>query len=239
MTKRLTQNDFISKARLVHSDKFNYKLAIYVRIHDKVEIMCNREDHRFFQTPYDHIHKKAGCPTCYCIPHTTDSFIEKCKELNGDRYLYDKFEYKGLHIKTTFICKKHGEFRTTPYIHLHRRSHCPKCNDSKGESIIRYWLDKWKIEYERQRMFDGCRNVGTNRMLKFDFYLPKQNLCIEYDGELHFHPSKRKDANKYLKSIQERDLIKNAFCEDSGIELLRIKFDQKLTIRETLKQCLE
>ena len=55
-------------------------------------------------------------------------------------------------------------------------------------------------------------------MLRFDFYLPTYNLCIEYDGEQHFSPidfaNKGSEwANSSFNQNQKRDEIKNQYCK--------------------------
>jgi hypothetical protein len=35
-------------------------------------------------------------------------------------------------------------------------------------------------------MFDGCINTLTGRKLKYDFYVPEHNTCIEFHGQQHY-----------------------------------------------------
>lgn len=41
------------------------------------------------------------------------------------------------------------------------------------------------IKFISEKRFNGCKNINE---LPFDFYLPNQNLLIEYDGIQHFKP---------------------------------------------------
>ena len=54
---------------------------------------------------------------------------------------------------------------------------------SKGEKIIRDILLKNNIDFEEQKTFETCRFLNTKAKARFDFYLPNDNLLIEYDGE--------------------------------------------------------
>ena len=78
---------------------------------------------------------------------------------------------------------------------------------------------------KNKKTFEGCKN---KRLLKFDFYLPKYNLCIESDGNVHSEKinwnGKMTDTQmeENLKSNQYRDDIKNKYCEKNGIVLLRV-----------------
>lgn len=56
------------------------------------------------------------------------------------------------------------------------------CNYSKGEAEIEECLKSLKIIYKTQYTFKDCLS-NKNKPLRFDFYLPDYNCCIEYDGE--------------------------------------------------------
>ena len=107
---------------------------------------------------------------------------------------------------------------------------CPQCNISHGENDIKKYLNQHNISYISQYKFDNCRN---KRPLPFDFYLPKYNICIEYDGAQHFMPVDFAGkgmlwANKRFKQIQHNDQIKNIYCKENNIILLRIKYDENI-----------
>jgi hypothetical protein len=50
-------------------------------------------------------------------------------------------------------------------------------------------------------------------------------MCIEFDGEQHFREHK---VWCKLEQTKINDNIKNAFCENNGIKLVRIKFDDNI-----------
>ena len=73
----------------------------------------------------------------------------------------------------------------------------------------------------------------------FDVYIEELNLAIEYDGEGHFIPidwaGKGEEwANESLQSTQRRDEIKNQYCYDHGINLLRISYLDLNNIEEII-----
>lgn len=98
---------------------------------------------------------------------------------------------------------------------------CPRCKESHGEKQIRQWLNGHNVLYEKQYKFDDCYDI---KPLPFDFYLPKYNLCIEYDGEQHFRPVDFFGGEKHFKLQQKHDNIKNEYCKNNGILLLRIPY---------------
>ncbi len=115
----------------------------------------------------------------------------------------------------------HGQFNQMPNAHLSGQG-CPGCNLSKGEDRVEKYLQSNSIEYIRQYKFDECKN---KKKLPFDFYLPDINLAIEYDGEQHFNPVFGDEA--FIRT-QFNDNIKNKFCDDNNIKLIRIKYDQNI-----------
>lgn len=83
-----------------------------------------------------------------------------------------------------------------------------------------------------------------DKYYRFDFYLPKYNLFIEYDGEQHYKPVKYhnqsdEETNLAFRRTQEHDKIKNAYCEEKNINLLRIPYWEKENIETIINSCLQ
>lgn len=95
-----------------------------------------------------------------------------------------------------------------------------------GEEKIETILQEHNIRYEKEKVFSDFHfNDITNSHPRFDFYLPDYNLIIEYDGEQHFKEargSKFKDST--LQDRQQKDMQKNQYCDEKGINLLRIPY---------------
>lgn len=68
---------------------------------------------------------------------TTDSYIEKAKAINGDKYDYSKVIYRNATTKITIICPEHGEFLQLPYNHL-KGCGCPKCGGNFNYTTSKY-----------------------------------------------------------------------------------------------------
>lgn len=54
---------FIKEAKRVHGDKYDYSKVVYKGADENVCIICP-EHGEFWQTPRNHVHNTAGCPTC-------------------------------------------------------------------------------------------------------------------------------------------------------------------------------
>lgn len=133
-TKKLTTEQFIKKAKEVHGDKYDYSKANYINYRTKVEIICPIHG-SFFIPPVELISHRHGCAKCgqekskKTQAFTTEQFIEKAKEIHGDKYDYSKCNYFNSHTKVKIICPKHGEFEQLPYVHLQKHE-CPSCGDN-------------------------------------------------------------------------------------------------------------
>lgn len=89
---------------------------------------------------------------------------------------------------------------------------------------IRRFLESSGIKYQDEF---SVRINGRN--FRFDFYLPEYTTFIEYDGQQHFEETRyygddHQKNHEALLKIQERDAIKNKYCEDNNIPLLRIPY---------------
>ena len=162
---------FIDKSKKIHGNKYNYDKCDYTKMDNKVLLTCNIHGD-FLTWPRGHIQQNVGCPECSVKNHRMDNniIINKFRKIYGDLYDYSKFNYKKSLEKSIIICKKHGEFEKDYTHHYHLKQGCPKCNESKGETIIRNWLKLNHIEHLSQFKFNDCRNI---RPLPFDFYLIK------------------------------------------------------------------
>lgn len=223
----LTNQEFIIKSSKKHRNLFDYSLTNYKNNKSKIKIICKKHG-IFEQTPNHHLNG-SGCPKCVRIIDTKN-LILKSKEVHGDIFDYSNTQYKSNKTKIKIICKKHGEFLQQPTSHL-QGCGCPICSLSKGEKEILNYLNENNIQFQPQKIFKECKNA---RQLPFDFYLPKHNICIEYQGRQHYLQIEFFGGNKKLIYIQNNDEIKRNFCKDNNIKLLIIKYDENIT--EKLKE---
>jgi hypothetical protein len=216
-----TIDKFIEDSKIVHGDKYDYSLSVYVNWKTELKIICPKHG-VFEQRPAHHVSLKQGCPKCKIEQQTLtkEEFIIKSKLIHGDKYNYSLVDYINNSSKVIILCPKHGEFKQTPINHL-KGNGCEKCKTSKGEIKIINYLEKHNIKYVYQNKFEDCKNI---RKLVFDFYLPDYNLCIEYDGVQHFKEVKNFGGKKGYDNIKKRDIIKNNYCLINNIFLLRIKY---------------
>lgn len=163
-------------------------------------------------------------------------------ESRSDCKLLSK-KYSNCESKILLQCKCGSKFKTTFSEFKYQNKHqCNLCSKSIGETRIEKWLIKNKIDYNPEYSFENCLSEKGN-LLRFDFYLLKLNICIEYDGEGHYYPfrfSKDKDKMKNkLKETQINDNIKNQYCKNNNIPLLRIPYWEFDNTEQILEEWLE
>lgn len=238
--------NFIKDGHRIHNNKYDYSL---VNITDKqLTIICPIHGN-FKQLRRAHITNKSGCPECGKLTaHAKnrlpkDEFIKKANETHNNRYTYDNVVYQGAHKKVNITCPTHGDFSITPANHWSNGVGCPSCfnsNPSKGEVKIYDWLTTHNIHFEFQKSFPDLYYKSKNGRLKYDFYIPDQNLLIEFDGEYHYNPisfSKLITGADQLVLTQTRDRLKTEYAEKNGYRLLRIRYDDNiLSMLETVNQ---
>lgn len=121
---RLGWEEFITKARKCHGDKYNYSSVIYINNSSKVKIICPIHG-AFRQTPRDHL-SGHGCNKCGGSYSDITHFINMSRKIHKNKYNYDKVEYTNNKIKVEIVCPEHGSFFQKPNNHILGQG-CPKC----------------------------------------------------------------------------------------------------------------
>jgi very-short-patch-repair endonuclease len=222
--KKLSTIKFIEKSNIIHNNKYDYSKVNYINSKTKIKIICEKHG-EFLTTPRTHL-SGSICKLCFFekLTSNTNEFINQSNIIHNNKYNYSLVKYESAHKKIKIICPKHNIFEQTPNSHL-KGNGCPRCNDSKGEKEIINILTNNNIKFEIGKNFSNCRH---KRKLKFDFYLPNHNICIEFDGEQHFKNVDYYGGKKDFEIRKIRDDIKTTFCIENNIILLRIKYDENI-----------
>ena len=128
MSKKITTEEWIERAKSVHKDKYDYSLVKYKAAKKPVSIICNKCGNIFSQTPDNHVSNKRGCPRCAGKNLSLKERIDALKKVHGDRYDYSLVEYTSARSKIKIICPLHGVFEQTYDGHLHGKG-CLKCKN--------------------------------------------------------------------------------------------------------------
>lgn len=232
-SEKKTTKKFIEEAKEVHGEKYSYFNTKYINLKTKVEIICFKHG-SFWQRPDAHL-RGQNCPKCRDEKSqkeqafTTEEFIQRAKNVHGNEYDYSLVNYINNFTKVKIICPIHGIFEQVPYAHL-RAEGCPICKKSKGERIIISYLEKNNILFKREKTFDDLKDKNK---LRYDFYLPKYNLLIEYNGEQHYRISDFFGGRKAFLKQKHRDWLKRKYARDNGINLLTISYKDDIISKIT------
>jgi len=231
MPRRLTFEEAVEKFRSAAGDDYQLLSTTYTRNRDKLEVLhvaCGRSWMVNFNRFVD-----CGdrCPRCNVkspnVQLTSAEYRKRVEDQRGDEYVvledYVTIDTKILHRHRT--CGH--EWRITPNNFFGNKQTCPVCvrkrTQSRGAEMVEKILKDLVLKYEVEKTMPGMRR---RRLLRFDFYLPELNAAIEYDYD-HSRPFSEYDEHK-VQVVQERDSIKDAYCLEHGIPLLRILKDDNL-----------
>ena len=179
---------FILKANIRHHGKYLYPRTIYFRFEMPSIITCPMHGD-FLQLPKLHL-TGHGCPDCAKIrsangriTYRNDRFIEKAKQLHGDRYDYSQVQAIKSENMVTILCRqcKH-DFETTPREHLHGKV-CPRCSKTKRLTKDQFILAAQTV-HGNQYGYDGA--VYINQSTKVAILCEKHGVFVQTPRD-HIH----------------------------------------------------
>jgi hypothetical protein len=139
---------FLQDAQNAHGDKYDYSEVDYKNALSKVKIICPVHG-VFHQTPASHV-RGVACSKCSDMVAankrrlSTEVFIERAREVHGDKYDYSRADYVTSHGKVEIICPEHGSFWQSPATHtMGNKAGCPGCAVSgfdQTKSALLYYL---------------------------------------------------------------------------------------------------
>lgn len=183
---------------------------------------------------------KDQCPKC-SIHHlkTTDEFKNEVYNLVKDEYTV-LGEYTGARNSTLMRHNTCGnKYFVTPDSFLNREAKCLCRTISNGELSILNFLKNNNIKFIQQIRFKKCKNKFT---LPFDFgvFDSKDNLkyLIEFDGKQHYEPIRYFGGIDSFKKLKHNDEIKNTYCINNSIPLIRIPYWDFSNVENILKNKL-
>lgn len=207
-------------------------LSKFITIKDKVliDFKCGHEPH--WVDPLAYMSLGTRCPRCSKnSPKQAEEDLLKVVKNNGHVLLS---EYKTAKDKVliNFNCG-HKPHWVEASAYKFQSTGCPFCSLSKGEKIIRKWLEDNHIAYEVQY------KIG-NKTWRYDIYIPSTNTIVEVHGSQHYQFEKH--FHKSLKVFyqkQKRDKDKQRYAESFGHNYLIVDYREhkpELALERFLKQ---
>ena len=179
----------------------------------------------------DFLSDKFVCPYCsnkkvlrgYNDLETTNPVLAKewNYEKNGD--LLPTQLVAGSNKKVWWKCSEAHEWQAV-INNRNNGSACPCCSGSNAERLIYTILKEQKIYFRPEYKFHKYEKDYFISFYPYDIYIPKENIVIEADGVQHFSSIEFFDKSTPFEERIRRDNLKNQYCKDYGIALLRIPY---------------
>jgi hypothetical protein len=218
----------------------SFKKKVYDIVGDEYEVLSDYRnaliqvkfkhivcDYIWNMTPAQFTARGQRCPRCQNRErYTDDEFKRKVEEVTNaeykvlDSYINNYTFLKFIHTNCDTV------FESAPINFMYSNSRCPNCKDSmsNGERKIFNHLTEKQLVFKKEYTFPDCSYIN---LLRFDFALfhdDNVTLLIEFDGEQHYRPIDWFGGEEGFVEGQKRDQIKNQYCIDNNIPLLRIPY---------------
>lgn len=239
----------IRSAQFIHQEEFeklvydkNPHIKIigkYTGVKNQIKCYCLKHNNYFERLALSLFNDNCGCDECHkelarlVSGFSEDEYVEILHSSFPDVDLVG--EYITLQDTTDFYCQKCNiSWQDKPILVKNRG--CPSCDNNRTENLVGKIFDKYGFKYLRQYSFDDCKD---KRKLMFDYYLVDYNIVCEYDGEQHYFPvgfgckNENESYEKFLYT-QKHDEIKNNYCKDNNISIIRIPYWEKKNMENFL-----
>ena len=203
----------------------------YINSSEELEIQCPKG--HIYKRSYDYFRTNHRCTKCLeeNIEFKRNKRYIAIKEyIEKEGYVLLSKEYKNNKQSILIKCDK-GHIYETCFDNFQQGCRCPNCNSSKGNKEINDILIKLNINFFSEYKFKNCK---FKRKLPFDFYLPDYNCCIEFDGIQHYKIIKHFGGYDAFITRKIKDTIKNEYCKNNNIKLIRIPYWEINNIEEIL-----
>ena|ERR1035437_5327544 len=206
MPKMMSTQEFISKAKAIHGDRYDYSLLEYNGQKYKVKIIC--KIHGIFdQYSYHHLNG-MGCRKCGYekLKLTNVEFITKANEIHNNKYDYSLCEYNGTFSKLKIICRDHGQFEQTANNHLNGYG-CICC----ANNSFRLTADEFikRANFIHHNKYDYSQAIYINLETKITIACPDHGL-FDQAPESHLRGSGCRKCSITKMSLSLDDFIKKS-----------------------------
>ena len=193
----------------------------------KVYWLCQCECGNLVEVRKDHL-KDGHVKSCGCLNH--DRSLDLTNKKFGHLTAIKQTDKKGSNGAIYWECKcdcGNTTYVLSSFLKAHRVQSCG-CINSIGELNIQTLLQENNIQFIKEYKFNDLKDKG---FLRFDFAILENNkvkYLIEFDGELH-----TKEASNWAHNLayyQNHDKIKNDYCKNHNIPLIRIPYNKRHTL---------
>lgn len=209
-----------------------------------IECECLIHKTIFSSAPTHLLTGQSGCLQCKgdkisnALKKKQEDFVNELLLINPNVEVIGQYDGadSNVHVK----CSRCGNTWSPVANSLLNGFGCPRCATSKGEKRIRKYLMANHVEFDEQKKYSDLRGVGgryRHLPLSYDFYLPKYNLLIEYQGQFHDHTTSLQTYEDY-EIQKQHDHLKRLYAKEHKIDLLEIWYYDFNKIERILTDCI-
>ena len=215
-----TNTQFKKEVFELVGDSYTF-LDPYINNHTKIKVKHNKCGNIYKVDPNKFLSGRR-CPYCRSNANKTNTqFKKEVYDLVGNEYVFlDKYVNSDTKLRVKHNkCGNTYEVRPTDF--FSHQTRCPYCNSPKGETLIAKILDTLNVNYEYQKTFDDLKDTTY---LSYDFYIPSQNILIEYQGMQHYHPIDYFGGDVTFKKQQKHDQMKADYAKSNNYNLIAVPY---------------
>ena len=174
----ISDTEFIEKLQTLHGERYDYTMTHYLGASHPITFQCKTCKDFITKQPRVHI-TGTGCTKCFSghknrATRTTQMFVEEARAIHGDKYSYEKAEYKTCNDPILITCPKHGDFSLIATAHIGKHQNgCLLCSQEAKSLSLYDFITK-------------SREVHNN---KYDYYhvleYKNQNTLVTISCPIH------------------------------------------------------
>lgn len=195
---------------------------------NKLNGLMKKDYHGSYEISCSNFNISKRCSHCATRPnkvHIYDSFgyhhFDKAMNWHPDNEISPFKVALNSNLIYKFICDECFTIWLSSPNRMIRGCWCPTCSSSKGEKIVKQWLDQNNIKYVHDEPYFQDLLSDKGNPLRPDFILPDYKIWIEYDGEFHYNKVYDTDGHEIIK---EHDKRKDEYAKKHGWKLIRIPY---------------
>lgn len=223
-------NIILDELKKIHGNSLDFSSVNFKNTHEYVRIKCNDCGEYFYTTIDDLLGKYTNhvvkCPNCSeKIGNILDTG-EVIRRLN-ELYKYLPYDFSGINYRgyNSYVDIKNtetNEIITIKASTLLSGSLFTNSRRSKGEQLIKLYLDNNNIYYEEQKLYPIKGRVRDFVFLDFYIIYNEKIFVIEYNGKQHYCQTSKFFKNSpqdFANQLKRDENVRNYFKNSSEIFL--------------------
>jgi hypothetical protein len=202
MSKRKTQEKFISELVLIHLNEYDYSKVIYKSGKLKIIIIC-RKHGEFLQLAGNHL-RGSRCPDCSneSQTDTTEEWVKEASKVHLYKYDYSKVNYVNNNTEVIINCPNHGDFLQKPAAHKSAKKGCSECAIEAKRYSNEEWIYKCSIVHNNKYDYTITEYTGNKNKVKI---ICNEHGVFEQKAMIHIagHDCKKCTHNNPKSNTEE------------------------------------